>query len=343
MLSPGWIHGFLDTFTEMELAEIEQRTRESLPQWAAAELVLSLIEKGGSGRVFVRVREISSDRSIIAMHWGLDRSDNPRFASITDFLLRHDIPAPAILARREDLNMLWVQDLGEIDLGHLADRDWTSVRRPAYEAALRSVFALHSIRESEAPDDLPELERPFDVSLYQWEQGYFLTHYVERFHSAAVAEELTADSALAAVCEELATLPRALVHRDFQSTNVMLLDGNAWLIDYQGLRWGLPEYDLASLVYDPYSAFTPEETEDLICYYFELKQQAGCTESTEKYRRRLVQCAIQRLMQALGAYGFLGEVKGKREFLAHIPRAKERLLALAGQEGGIPALVELLE
>ncbi len=326
----------------MDLEEIERHTRDALPGWSGADLDLAVIEKGGSGRLFVRVVDPGAGRSLIAMHYGLDRADNARFAAVTDFLNRHGIAAPAILARREDLRLLWVEDLGETDLGHLADADWASSRRPAYESALRTVFPLHRFAEAAAPADLPELERPFDASLYEWEQSYFLTHYVERFHSPDAAARLREHPSFAALADELGSLPRALVHRDFQSTNVMLRDGGAWLIDYQGLRWGLPEYDLASMVYDPYSEFAPQETAELVDFYFALKTEAGDTESRAAYERRLVQCATQRLMQALGAYGFLGEVKGKREFLAHIPTAKRRLRELSGKDGGLAVLVEML-
>ncbi len=326
----------------MELAEVEEHTRETLPDWRESKLTLALIDKGGSGRLFIRVTECDSGRSLIAMYYNLDRADNPRFAAITDFLNRHRISAPAILARREDLRLLWVEDLGEIDLGNLAGTDWQLSRFPAYQSALRTVFPIHQLSESSAPADLPELERPFDESLYQWEQGYFLSHYVERFHSPELAEVLKRHSSLAALSRELAAFPRSLVHRDFQSTNVMLREGKSYLIDYQGLRWGLPEYDLASMIYDPYSEFTPAETDDLIRAYFDLKQEAGHNESRDTFERRLVQCAMQRLMQALGAYGFLGEVKGKREFLRHIPTAKRRLLDLSRKEGGLPILAECL-
>ena len=110
----------------MELDEIESQTREALPAWRAADLTLSIIEKGGSGRLFVRVTEKASGESLIAMFYNLDRADNPRFASITDFLNRHRVPAPQIVQRRVDLNLLWVEDLGSIDLGNLADTDWIS-------------------------------------------------------------------------------------------------------------------------------------------------------------------------------------------------------------------------
>lgn len=326
----------------MELEEIERHTRDAVPGWATAELTFSVIEKGGSGRLFVRIGETDGDRSLIAMHYGLDRADNPRFASITDFLNRRGVAAPSIAARREDLRLLWVEDLGEIDLGNFAGAPWASSRRPAYQSALRAVFPLHCICEDSAPDDLPELERPFDESLYEWERNYFLTHYVERFHAPEIAAELRQDPSLAALGRELAGHRRSLVHRDFQSTNVMLRGGGSFLIDYQGLRWGLPEYDLASMVYDPYSEFTTKETDELVEFYFSLKQEAGHAESRQAYERRLVQCAMQRLMQALGAYGFLGEVKEKREFLAHIPVAKARLLELSQKEGGLPVLGDLL-
>ena len=40
---------------------------------------------------------------------------------------------------------------------------------------------------------------------------------------------------------------------------------------------------------------------------------------------------LQRVMQALGAYGFLGHVKGKAEFLAHIPAALVNLQQLLAE------------
>lgn len=326
----------------MELREIEERTREALPQWRDAELDLGVIEKGGSGRTFIRVRSRGDGGSVIAMHYTADRSDNLRFASITDFLNRHEVPAPRILARQEERNLLWVEDLGERDLGNLDGEDWETVRKPAYESALQSVYLLHRITEDEAPDDLPELELSFDEALYFWEHDYFLKQFVARLVSDELAEVLAADASLADLRRELAGLPRSLLHRDFQSTNVMIHDGVTCLIDYQGLRWGVPEYDLASLVYDPYTDFSGEQRESLVGFYHELRCAEGRGIDRESFDRLLHRCATQRLMQALGAYGFLSEVKGKEEFRQHIPVALERLFALSREDGGLPVLAEKL-
>ena len=92
------------------------------------------------------------------------------------------------------------------------------------------------------------------------------------------------------------------------------------MIDFQGLRPGLAQYDLASLVYDPYVELEKEQREELIKAYVGKVLDAG-GEIEGDFRRTLDLCAMQRLMQALGAYGFLGLVRERRAFLEHIPVA----------------------
>lgn len=326
----------------MDLSEIELRTREVFPLWKDTPLTVKTIEKGGSGRLFVRVGINGSGESVIAMHYNRERSDNERFASITDFLNLHGVPSPMILERKEDENLLWVQDLGNEDLGSLTDSDWETERRPAYESALQSVVRLHSILESDPPEDLPAMELSFDEALYHWEQDYFLNHYVTRFLSKEIADQLREDESLVALRKELADLPRALVHRDFQSTNVMLLGDRTYMIDYQGLRWGRPEYDLASLVYDPYTKFSDAERAYLVDFYYSLIKTPEQVVAREEFDRCFVQCATQRLMQALGAYGFLSQEKGLAEFEEFIPIARRRLVTISQQDGGLAVLAEAL-
>lgn len=325
----------------MNFTDIEKQTRIRFPEWDSAALGFCPLEKGGSGRIFIRVEKEPGGESLIAMHFTNERPDNARFASITDFLLAQQITVPRILARQEDLGLLWVEDLGEIDLHDAAQNDWDSVRRPRYESALQSVFRLHRISEEEPPVNIPEMEPGFDSGLYDWEQGYFFQHFVKNF-AGPEGEALQDSDALTGMAKGLAEEPRCLVHRDFQSTNIMLRDGLSYLIDYQGLRWGLAEYDLASLIYDPYCPFTEDQQESLATFYYSLKQSAGDLEDYETFRQRLAHCAVQRLMQALGAYGFLGLVKGKREFLHHIPVAVDRLRNIAVDQGYLPELAPCL-
>jgi len=137
-------------------------------------------------------------------------------------------------------------------------------------------------------------------------------------------KELAALPALREIPRHLASLSRVLVHRDFQSQNIIIQNGHANLIDFQGMRPGLAEYDLASLLYDPYVHLSEAERAELITYYRDGRDKRG-VRCSEDFDSKLRLCAMQRLMQALGAYGFLGLVKGNKNFLQYIPRAVRSL------------------
>jgi aminoglycoside/choline kinase family phosphotransferase len=132
-----------------------------------------------------------------------------------------------------------------------------------------------------------------------------------------------------------------LVHRDFQSQNIIIRNGQAYLIDFQGMRPGLAEYDLASLVYDPYVNLSAAERMELIAYYREQQIKNGVVVNGE-FTDKLRLCAMQRLMQALGAYGFLGLVKGHKHFLKHIPKALESLRGIVADIDNVGPLREIL-
>jgi aminoglycoside/choline kinase family phosphotransferase len=90
--------------------------------------------------------------------------------------------------------------------------------------------------------------------LYQWEQHYFFENCLGNYFALdqAGVVELSRLPVFIEIAERLASLPRVLVHRDFQSQNIIIRNGHAYLIDFQGMRPGLSKYDLASLLYDPY-------------------------------------------------------------------------------------------
>jgi N-acetylmuramate 1-kinase len=108
----------------------------------------------------------------------------------------------------------------------------------------------------------------------------------------------------------------------------LIKDGHPVLIDFQGMRTGNFFYDLASLLCDPYVDFTTTEQSELLHFYHQLgRGEYIWDEFMENFR----DAAAQRLMQALGAYGFLGLTKKKPAFLQYIePGLKNLIDATAG-------------
>ena len=312
-------------------------TKQKFPELADVHCEIDPIVKGGSDRHFYRLKwPKEAHPGMVLMVYTMARRDNPKFVPATHRLAAHGVNVPTIFGFDEDKLCVWLQDLGNDDLHAHRNMPWGS-RRPLYEATLREGAKIHSIQEASLNKaDLNVLEPPFDEALYLWEQEYFLTHFVQgHLERDYKAERFAkAHEALKALRKRLAKEPRCLVHRDFQSQNVLLIQGEAWLVDYQGLRPGLAEYDLASLLLDPYITLTKQERAELLEYYAEHRGM-----NTDEMLQRFWLCAAQRLMQALGAYGNLSRNQGKPHFKQHIPAAVANLTSVCERD---PALHDLL-
>jgi N-acetylmuramate 1-kinase len=312
-------------------------TSARFPKFGSGVPSVEPLEKGGSDRKFYRIR--MGGESMIFIKYSNHKEENRHYVAIARFLAAAGVRVPEVYLHDEEESLIWMQDLGEVDLWSHRRKPWP-VRRELYESTLDAVFAMHSrAAHGDGVGEL-ELQRVFDADLYLWEQGYFFEHCLGNFFKIDAGElaALVALPALQAAAERLASIPRVLVHRDFQSQNVMIREDAAWLIDFQGMRFGLAQYDLASLLYDPYVSLHDGERVALLDYYKSL-----CGGVSADFDEIFRWCALQRLMQALGAYGFLGLQKGRAEFLTFVPVALRSLRKVASGLDGLEPLVQKLE
>ena len=318
-----------------------QQTVSRFPRFAQRTMQIDPLEKGGSDRKYYRIR-VTDEHSLILVKYGDSREENRHYCAIADFLAGLSINVPEIYHHDEEERLIWMEDLGEIDLWAAREAPWAE-RREQYGKALDELVALHLRACPALADSGLQLQAEFNEELYLWEQNYFFENCVGRvFQRPAEAGEDA--EALREIARTLAARERCLIHRDFQSQNILISDGEAWLIDFQGLRPGLAQYDLASLVYDPYVDLSAAEREELVNLYIGKVLDAGGVVEAG-FHRTLHLCAMQRLMQALGAYGFLGLVKERAAFLEHIPAALASLrevLAALPELAATRALVEQL-
>ena len=128
--------------------------------------------------------------------------------------------------------------------------------------------------------------------------------------------------------------------RDFQSRNIMIKDNEPYFIDYQSGRRGALQYDLASLLYDAKANIPQDIREKLIEeYIFQVKKYINLDQ--KKFKKYFYGFALIRIMQALGAYGFLGSVKNKPHFLGNIPFAVANLEIISDKFSYLNDLPEL--
>jgi aminoglycoside/choline kinase family phosphotransferase len=313
-----------------------EQTLSRFPQTARADVTVQPLEKGGSDRKYYRI-EMGGLESLILVKYGDQREENRHYVSIARFLDTEGIRVPRIYFHDETERLIWMEDLGEVDLWEHRLEPWNALL-PLYCSALDQVALLHGRAHLSPQRTNLELQNEFNAELYLWEQNYFFENCAERYFKVdpTLVDLHRRSEVLTKIAMELATLPRVFVHRDFQSQNIMIKGGKAYLIDFQGLRPGLPQYDLASLVYDPYVALEEAQRGELLEYY--IQKHVAYGDASGEFRRIFNLCAMQRLMQALGAYGFLGLVKERLEFLQHIQPALASLKIVLARIPGMESM-----
>ncbi len=312
--------------------------RESLGLPESVTLNILPLEGRGSDRAFFRVRWNRKDSSILA-HYDPRRVENTYYAGIAEFLRENEIPVPRLIGHAPSACLLLMEDLGNTDLWALRETPWEN-RRPLYQKTLSVARRLHSLPEKGFPSGRVKLMESFGPDLYRWERDYFREHFVGNVCGIKLGPSLERELELelSTLAERLSKSMRCLVHRDLQSQNVMIRDGDPFLIDFQGMRFGNLFYDLGSLLGDPYVNFHDREREELLFFYYGMME--GSLDRTS-FANEFWEASAQRLMQALGAYGFLGLRKGLKDYLGHIPAALGNLHLAASKTASLPRLLDL--
>jgi len=299
-----------------------------------ADFNLEPINKGGSDRAFLRV-SLTDKTSFVFMRYGDEVAENAYWARINKFMASLNINVPRIIAQDDRQHFILMEDLGEIDLWSRRFDPWEK-RRDYYFHALSQIQRLHSFDLKSIPVDL-HLSESYGPRLYKWEHDYFLENFVFEVCkiNLSSSDSSNLNKELDALSARLQKIESSLIHRDFQSQNIMIKNNHPVFIDFQGMRLGNLFYDLGSLICDPYVNFTDEERNELISFYHQLMPKPV---SIDEFTARFWEASAQRLMQALGAYGFLGLKKNKTTFLKHIHVGIRNLFMAASLCGNLPNL-----
>lgn len=269
----------------------------------------------GSERVF-----FGCDQGIAVMYDDGNRDENGKYPGHARWLKAKGIPVPEILADVPEKKVMLMSDAGTERKMTLDD----------YVKVVETLVKFNAL--GTAPDVPANLLPPFDDETWEWERNLFAKYCLGANFQLEMSE--TVRKELEGVAEMLEREPKALVHRDFQSTNVLWKNGELSFIDFQGMRLGPAAYDLASLVYDPYVTFTEGERKALVALYAKLANRPELV-------KILPYAAVQRLAQCLGAYGRLASV-GQPQFGKYVVPALRNLLA-AADEANLNAIGALAE
>lgn len=277
----------------------------------------------GSNRLFQRIIPSNSAPSFVFMenfpsNPYLNR-ENIAYLMIGKHLFQKGIPVPEIY--RYDLNkgLFILEDMGDKNLQDISINDKN--RLFLYEKALDILFKFQ-IEGAEGFDTgwCCQTKKYDSFVMRRYESDYFRESFLTDYLGVKSDwPELEAPfnylSNIASNADN-----NHLLHRDFQSRNIMVNNERLGIIDWQGARLGPLSYDLASLIIDPYVNLSANERNQVYEQYLSLikKYYPLWVESFEKYFPYL---AVQRNLQIIGAFSYLSKVQGKKYFETYIPAA----------------------
>jgi N-acetylmuramate 1-kinase len=255
---------------------------------------------------------------VLALHEGpIDVGTLP-FVSVARLFSRMPLPVPEVLGHADPLGILALEDLGDVTLQSHVGAGTPTKHEALYRQAVAFIGVLQQ-RGSEllTPTDPPS-QLSFDVEKLTWEMDFFVKHFVEGYRGAvlSVAERGALAREWAEIVEELASEPKVLCHRDYHSRNLMVHDGQLYVIDFQDARMGPDTYDLASLLRDSYVDITELELDSFIAYFLAIKSVTDIVE----FRRRFDLMALQRNLKALGTFGYQAAARRNPIYIQYMPR-----------------------
>lgn len=287
----------------------------------------------GSDRPFFRIRQ--GERSSLAVFpsptMPRARAEARATYLIGSHLRQGGVPVPAIYAYDPESGAILFEDLGtRLLFDEFQAGDQAAVHSLYRQAVVILADFQLGARAGFQADwcwDTPRYDRELMI---ERESNYFAREFCSKFIGLpALPTGLAAE--FVCLAERISQCPATyLMHRDYQSRNLMVVDGQLWVIDFQGARFGPLAYDLAALLNDPYVNLPAEAKRDLLDRYL---QQAGTYISLDQasFMEDYWQIALQRNLQVLGAYAFLVQERGKEFFRHYIDPALGRLLTLLAE------------
>ncbi len=304
---------------------------------------MELLPTSGSNRKYYRM--IKDDISLIGAI-GESVQENHAFIELARHFYSMKLNVPQIIAVSDNELVYLQEDLGDNILfdaikGGRLTGVFSSEEKELLHKTISTLADFQAIGAQNLDFNVCYPQPEFNERSVYWDLNYFKYNFLKTT-GMDFQEELLENDFDAMANDLLEDKHNTFMYRDFQSRNVMLVNGNPFFIDFQGGRKGPVYYDVASFLWQAKANFPNNLRDELIGTYINsLKKYRDVEEA--KFLKRLRIFVLFRTLQVLGAYGFRGYFEKKPHFLQSIPFALNNLRELL-KDGfdNYPYLTEVL-
>ena len=300
----------------------------AFPGIGTGNIDVEILAGDGSDRKWYRLT--CDDHSMImvdhGIRWGEQVNEVDAFVRIGRHLLKKGASLPAIFFADTFSGLVCLQDLGDLHLQQaVRDVDSETTLMDLYKEVIKKLIHM-ALAGLKGFDPSWAWQSPaYDRELIlEKECRYFVDAFLNLYADIDVSYADLADEFDFLAEKTMAFSMEGFMHRDFQSRNIMISAGIPYFIDFQGGRMGPVQYDLASLLIDPYTALSQKVQNRLLEYYMiELSRYKHL--NTDRFYKGYTCCVLTRNLQILGAFGHLSKNRGKVYFETYIPIALNTL------------------
>lgn len=295
-----------------------------------ADEIVELPSSGSNRRYF----RLSGPRSLIGVS-GTSRPENEAFLYMAAHFRQKGLPVPEVYCSSEDKLFYLQEDLGDTLLFDAIEKGRkSSVFDETEKKLLHQTIELLPKVQFVGADGMdfshcyPQPE--FNRRSILWDLNYFKYCFLKATGLEFQEDRLEDDfQKMADVL--LRSASATFMYRDFQSRNVMVRDGEPWLIDFQGGRKGPVYYDVASFLWQAKAKYPDDLREELLGSYIAALRQYIPVDETY-FRSQLQHFVLFRILQVLGTYGFRGYFEKKPHFIQSVPYAIDNLRQLLRED-----------
>ena len=232
------------------------------------------------------------------------------FVKISRILQDFGVHVPQIIHKNLQDGFLILEDFGDT---LLLDQLNAQTADSLYH---RAIDILVKIQSQAYPSNLPK----FDLHHMYDEMALFSTWFIGQHLQLSLSnEELELiEKSFLYIAESIASHPKVMIHRDFHSRNLMVLDKHQLgVIDFQDAMIGPQTYDFVSLLKDCYIEW-PEDKQKQWCHYGYKKLYPN-GQAFDEFWHQFNLCGLQRHLKVLGIFCRLFYRDHKSRYLNDLP------------------------
>ncbi len=276
---------------------------------------------------FRRYYRLNTKPSLIAVDSPPSKEKNLEYVNIAMVFQSHGLRTPLIYAVDFAQGFMLLEDFGDQLLQPLlSQQNYTKLYDQA-EARLLDIQQLPASLDIFPRYDAEQLSA--EMALFnQWFVGELLGISLDK-EEIALLDSLYQQLILSAQEQ-----PQVLVHRDYHSRNLMLLDDKELgIIDFQDAVLGPITYDLVSLLKDCYVRWPAQQMRDRAVSFKNQTQRLNqdFEVTDQQFVRWFDLMGLQRHIKVMGIFARLALRDGKAAYLKDLPQVIQYSLEAANQ------------